>query len=114
MATVLAYNLLYEGVIVPATLTGTDDAVYVIGNSGAMIVENSTGGDLTINVQGAGATTVRCKGVGDIDLSGGKDFVVTDGTTARLNFVPLNQSWLGDGNLTITGGTGAKAYILYS
>ena len=114
MATVTAYDvrLLGRQAITPTTLTADDDFVLNTRQQ-VLVVSNTTGGDLTINILGDQATTVACPGVGNVDVSGGFDALVSDGQTI---YIPINsiRSYLSDttNQPNITGGTGLAAYIL--
>jgi len=112
MAVLNKYAFLAEEIIVPVTLAASDTAEVTLSKKTALVVVNATGGPLTINVKGDTATTATCDGLGSIDLTGGKDFTVADGETFKFPLNATYQKWLGDGNITITGGTGAEAYIL--
>jgi hypothetical protein len=112
MAVLNKYTFLTEEVIFPVTLTASDTAVVSLNKKSALIVENSTGGPLTINIKGDTATSKVCEGIGSVDLTGGKPFSIADTETKKFPLNATYQAWLGDGNVTITGGTGATAYIL--
>lgn len=112
MAVINKYNIVTEELIVPTVLGASDTVKVDLNKTTSLFIDNNSGGPLTVNVLGDTATSVSCKGVGTIDLTAGKDFVVADG---ELFKIPLNteyQAWLGDGNLTITGGDLAEAYLL--
>jgi hypothetical protein len=117
MAVVNKYNFIAEEAITPVTLTAADTATLDLDKTNhVMIIENSTGGDLTVNVSSSGVTTIDVSGVGEIDLSGGKDFSVIDGTVVKIPLTPKYEKWLdgSSGEIDITGGTGATAYIIYA
>jgi len=111
MAVINKYNLLVEEAITPTVLSASDTVELNLAKKSVLIVENASGGSLTINVKGDTATSVNCSGVGDIDLTGGKEFTVADGTAFKFPLNATYQAWLGDGNLTITGGDLGLAYI---
>jgi len=112
MAVINKYNFLVEEVIVPTTLAASDTVKVDLQKQSVLVVENATGGSLTVNVIGDTATTTVCSGLGEIVLTGGKDFIVADVTTLKIPLNSTYQKWWGDGNLTITGGLNATAYIL--
>lgn len=112
MAVLNKYALGTEAVIVPITLGATDSAVVNLAKKTSLIINNGTVGSLSVNVDGDTATSVACTGVGVTDLTGGKTFVVAAGTIRNIPLNPNYQKWLGDGNITITGGDAATAYIL--
>lgn len=113
MAALNSYDFTTEEVIVPVTLTASDTAVVDLQKKATLLVFNDTAGSLDITVVGDTATSTVCDGVGSIDLTGGKTFTAGIGETFKFPLNSTYQKWLGDGNLTITGGTGATAYILY-
>lgn len=112
MAVINKYTLQSEGAIVPVTLTASDTAVLDLSKTSSLIVFNDTIGALNVTVIGDTATTTVCKGVGSIDLTGGKTFPVAVGETFKFPLNGTYKEWLGDGNLTITGGLDAEAYII--
>jgi hypothetical protein len=112
MATLNKYTFGAEAAIVPVTLTASDDAIVDLSKKTTLVVFNGTAGSLDINVVGDTATSATCSGIGSIDLTGGKTFTVGIGATFQFPLNTKYKEWLGDGNLTITGGTGAEAYIL--
>lgn len=107
------YSKTDESAIVPVTLDGTTDTVQLtLQGSATLYITNATGGDVTLNVLGDTATSKAINGYGALDLTAGKDFLIADGGEQSI---PLNSTylyWLGDGNLTLTGGTGCTAYII--
>jgi hypothetical protein len=112
MAVLNKYTFGAEGAIVPVTLTASDSVALDLSKKSILVIENASGGPLTVNVVGDTATSYTCSGVGSIDLTGGLDFVVADGTTFQAPLNATYKQWLGDGNLTITGGLAATAYVL--
>ena len=111
MATIPVVKFGEEGAIVPVTLTGTDDATVSLQTGASLIFTNTTGGQLDLVIT-SDATSTVCPGVGSIDLSGGAQFAIPDATTALIPLNPNYQKWLGNGVLTIAGGTGGVAYII--
>lgn len=112
MAVINKYTFSTEESIVPTVLSATDTVLVSLSRGSVLIVDNVTASPLTVNVLGDTATTTVCSGVGSIDLTGGKDFVVAANTLLKIPLNTKYQDWLGDGNLTITGGDLAEAYVL--
>ena len=112
MAIIESYEFRKEGIITPTVLGVSDTATVNLNKSTTLIVTNDTGATLSINVTGDTATYVDCDGIGEIDVSGGVTFDVLDGETYKLPLNTQYQKWLGDGNITVTGGDLATAYIL--
>lgn len=112
MALILNTKLDTDGVIAVTTLGASDTAVVDLAKKTTLVVNNITAGALTLNVVGDTATSTECAGVGVIDLTGGVTAAIGVGEVYNLPLNPAIQKWLGDGNITITGGDGAEAYIL--
>jgi len=112
MAVINKYKFSTEEVITPIILGASDTVQVTLTSSSSLFVQNDTGGPLTVNVLGDTATEFNCPGVGFIDLTGGKDFTVADGELYKFPLNTTYKEWLGDGNLTITGGDLATAYVL--
>jgi len=112
MAVLNKYVFGAEAAIVPVTLTASDTVKIDLAKQSILVVDNASGGPLSVNVVGDSATSVVCSGVGSIVLTGGKTFVVANATTFQIPLNTKYKEWLGDGNLTITGGLAATAYIL--
>lgn len=112
MGVINKYAFGAEAAIVPVTLTASDTVLIDRSKQSILVVFNDTVGSLSVNVVGDTATSVVCAGVGSIDLTGGKTFVVAAGATFQIPLNTKYKEWLGDGNLTITGGLAATAYVL--
>lgn len=112
MAEITKYSKSYDGALTAATLDGADTAALTLQGSATLYIDNATGAEVTLNVLGDTATSTSINGYGALDLTTGLNFTVAD---ASEQSIPLNgkyKFWLGDGNLTITGGTGCTAYIV--
>ena len=96
--------------LVFTTLTGTDDLVYNNQRTEILILQNTTGSDVTVTVDGSGATTANCPGIGDIDVSAGKELVVTASGSETISIASIS-AYL-SGTVAVTGGTGVNAAIL--
>jgi hypothetical protein len=112
MAVISNYKFLTEEAVVPLVLGASDTAVVDLSKKSNLIVRNDTAGSLNVNVKGDTATDTNCDGVGAVDLTSGKTFTVGISETFKFPLNATYQAWLGDGNLTITGGDAAEAYIL--
>ena len=97
--------------VTETTLDGTDDFVYTPGTTKYLILRNGTGGPLTPNIDGDGATTQLAPGVGNVDISGGFTFPsIADGATVVIDLDRI-RSYLA-GTIAMTGGTGLVATLL--
>lgn len=92
------------------TLTASDTLAYVAGTGQILELTNTTGGTLTVNIDGAGSTTIQPKGLGQtIDVSAGYNITLTNGQTKT---VPLDSIsvWL-LGTIAVTGAAGVTARL---
>lgn len=97
--------------VAETTMTASDTFTYVPNGRQVLILNNVTGGSLTVNIDGDGASTVNVGGVGAVDISGGfsTDAIPADGVRA----IPLDsiKAYLA-GTIEVTGGTGISASLL--
>lgn len=92
------------------TLTASDTLVYQPGSGQMLIVQNDTGGSVTLNIDGDGQDDFDVAGYGTVDVSGGLDVVIADGAFC---FIPLDTiSHFLKGTVTLTGASGAQALLL--
>lgn len=91
-------------------LTGTDDFVYSNQSNEILIMENTTGSDVVVTIDGDGSSTVNCPGVGDIDVSAGIALTVTANSFEQIQLSSIS-AYL-QGTIAVTGGTGVSAAIL--
>lgn len=113
--------LLAEETNLTANILDLNDGPHSFAFAGlkqTLTIENNELVPLTINLLGDGQSTIECKGYGDIDVSGGKDFVVAAGDTVVINTVKIS-GYLGAKNnnvtVTVTGSTaGALAFAWLS
>ena len=112
MATITATAVAAGRVTVTeTTLTASDTFTYVANGRQLLVLRNGTGGSLTVNIDGADATTVSVRGVGAVDVSGGYSTgVITTGTTAVIQLDSIKEYLAGV--IAVTGGTGISASLL--
>lgn len=114
MATITATSMAGQGdrAVTWTTLTASDTFTYNSGRSPVLILRNATGGPLTVNIDGDGATTKAVAGLGaDVDVSGGFDTsAIADGTTRAIPLTTIS-AYL-SGTIAVTGGTGITAALL--
>lgn len=97
--------------LVKTTLTSSDTFVYDPLRSPVLVLDNDTGGPLTVTIDGADATSVAVPGVGDVSVAAGYSTgVIADGAAVAI---PLKSiaAYL-KGVIGVTGGTGIKASLL--
>jgi hypothetical protein len=93
------------------TLGSSDTLVYDSTKDPILILDNTSGGALTPNIDGDGGTTVNTPNLGNVSVSSGITLAsIANGACVaiRLNTIP---GYL-QGTVTITGGSGIKASIL--
>lgn len=94
------------------TLDGsTDTLTYNPGKAPVLVLNNVTAGSLSPVIDGDGATTHVCAGVGTVDVSGGfavGSIAAGDSVAIRLKSV---EAYL-KGTIDITSGTGIEAQLL--
>ncbi len=111
MAAITATDASVESsTVTVTTLDGADTLVFRSAIQQTLILDNATGGSLTVLIDGDGSTTTTCPGVGDIDVSGGKSYIVADGTTRHVSLGRISEYLKGVVN--VTGGTGITASLL--
>ena len=93
------------------TLSASDTFVYESSSRPVLILDNVTGGGLTVNIDGDGASAVSVAGVGSVDISGGySTATIAAGTTLAIDLRKIS-AYL-SGTITVTGGTGIEAMLL--
>lgn len=110
---VIASNTISK--IAPTTLTKTtlgasDTLVYASGTRQVLNLHNTTGGSLTVTIDGSGGTTVSPAGLGaPVDVSAGFGITVAAGAHKA---VPLDtiSAYLA-GTVTLTGAATLTAWI---
>lgn len=113
MAVIAQNTLASAGVnpVVKTVLADGDTLPYVKGSSQRLFIENNTGASITVNIDGAGGTTVPVPNTqATFSVASGLDVVVADGTTV---FVTLDtvSAYL-EGIVSLTGGAGALVYLV--
>lgn len=93
------------------TLSSSDTLVYDSAKNQFLIVENPTGGSLTLNIDGSGSTTIAVPGYGGtVSVASGYNITVAAGAVAAVNLNTINAFLLG--TVTCTGASGATAMII--
>ena len=100
-----------DSVLTVVTLTGTDDFVYTAAKKPVLVLDNVTGGALTVVIDGDGGTTVSVDGVGDVDVSSGFSTAsIAAGSKVAIPLYSINKYL--QGTIAVTGGTGIEASLL--
>lgn len=96
--------------ITPTTLGASDTLTYTSGDRQELHLHNPTGGSLTLNIDGASATTIAPDGLGaTVDVSAG--FSIAVGAAARKVIRLDSISAYLSGTITLTGASGLVAYV---
>ena len=96
--------------ITKTTLGASDTLTYSSGTRQVLNLHNTTGGSLTVNIDGSGSTTIAPAGLGaTVDVSTGFSIVVAAGAH---KVVPLDtiSAYL-QGTVTLTGAATLTAWI---
>ncbi|MFW1676451.1 hypothetical protein ACFVYJ_01535 [Pontibacter sp. JAM-7] len=112
MATITATDMSSgQATVTKTTLGASDTFTYDSTKRPVLILDNVTGGALTVTIDGDGASTVSVSGVGAVDISGGYS---TGSIAAGAQVViPLKDiSAYLSGTIAVTGGTGIEAALL--
>ena len=113
MATIVPTSVQGSGVrvVTRTTLTASDTFVYNDSAKAVLILDNVTGGALTVTIDGADGTTVPVQGIGSVSVSAGYSTGAI--AAAACVAVPLDSidQYL-KGVITVTGGTGIKATLI--
>lgn len=114
MATIAVTDMTGAGVatITYTTATASDTFTYQSGRRQILIIKNDSGGPLTPNIDGDGATTKAVAGIGGtVDLTGGYDFAsIADGASVAIDLDEI-RDYL-SGTIAMTGADGAEIAIL--
>lgn len=113
MATITPTDMTGSGdrSVTVTTLGASDTFTYNSTKKPVLVLNNVTAGALTPNIDGDGATTVQCTGVGTIDVSGGFD--VSSVAAGETVAIPLNSiSAYLSGTIALTGADGMEAQLL--
>lgn len=97
--------------VTPTTLTASDAFVYVPGS--LLVIQNDTAGTIQPTIDGDGASSaLEIEGAGTKDLSSGYQWAATvaDGDTTIIPLDTIKKYLVG--TITMTGASGAKAYII--
>ena len=113
MAVITATDVTGSGevIVTETTLGASDTFTYTPSKNPLLILNNGTGGALTVLIDGAGATTVGLPGVGNVDISGGfSTAAIADGAVVVIELSTISKYLAGV--IAVTGGTGLVAQLL--
>lgn len=114
MGTIAVTNMSGAGqaTVTYTTATASDTFTYQAGRRQIMIIKNDSGGALTPNIDGDGATTKSVPGLGGaIDTSGGFDFTsIANGASVAIDLDEISEYL--KGTIAMTGADGADIAIL--
>lgn len=114
MPTIAATDMTGAGAVdvTVTTLDGATDAfTYNPGKAPVLVLNNVTAGSLSPVIDGDGATTHVCPGVGEIDLTGGYEVgAIAAGESVAIRLKSIEAYLKGD--IDVTDGTGIEAQLL--
>lgn len=113
MATITATSVSGSGAVVTTltTLGASDTFTYKSGKTQILTLTNNSGGALTVNIDGDGATTAPLQGVGNVDISGGYSTAsIANGAAVVIKLDTISKYLAG--TIAVTGGTGIVATLL--
>lgn len=113
MATIAATSMTGTGAreITVTTMTSSDTFTYNAGKDPVLVLNNASGGPLTVTIDGDGGTTKAVAGIGAVDVSSG--YATAEIADGEVYAIPLNTiSAFLQGTIAVTGGTGISASLL--
>lgn len=113
MATIAATSMTGYGAreVTVTTLTASDTFVFNDSRNPVLVLNNVSGGPLTVTIDGDGATTVGVPGAGTFDISGGYSTgVIADGEVFAIPLRSISRYLAGV--IAVTGGAGIEASLL--
>lgn len=113
MATIAPTNMSGPGAntLTVTDLTASDTFVYNARRNPVLLLRNGTAGALTVTIDGAGGTSVRVAGIGNVSVAPG----YSTGSIAAGGFVAIVLSTISEylkGTIAVSGGTGISASLL--
>lgn len=111
MAAIASINAAQVGAFAAAitTLSASDTITFNPGKKQLLVLRNTTGGSLTLNIDGAGGTTVQAPGVGSVNVSAGLNIPVAAGASVAVVLSTV-IAYL-QGVVTLTGASGLTAQL---
>lgn len=114
MATITVTDMTGPGVatITWTTATASDTFTYQSGRRQIMLIDNISGGAITPNIDGDGATSKAVAGIGgSLDTSGGFDFAsIANGAVVAVDLDEIKEYL--KGTIAMTGADDARIAIL--
>jgi hypothetical protein len=103
MAAITAISVTNNGSFTAATttLSASDTITFDRRFKQLLVVNNPTGGSLTLKIDGADGTSVNKPGVGSVSVSGGYDIVVPAGASRAVVLSSISDYC--QGVVTLTG-----------
>jgi hypothetical protein len=92
-----------------STLSASDTITIDTRRKQLAVFTNTTGGSLTVTIDGANGTTVSVNGIGDVDVSAGKAIVVGAGLSVAVVLSTIKHYT--QGVVTLTGAATLKLQI---
>jgi len=112
LITPIALSSLVDFVDAPSTiLTATDTLVYLPNKVQILLLENTTGGALSLTIDGDASTTVNVPSVGAINVAAGKTIAVPATTGTKAITLSTISAYL-QGVVTLSGAVGLKVRLI--
>ena len=91
------------------TLGSSDTLTYDASKKQLLVLRNTTGGSLTLNIDGDGGTSVGVPGVGSVSVSSGVNVTVASGASKSVLLSSIS-AYL-QGVVTLTGASGLTVQL---
>lgn len=111
MAAIASINAAQSGTFVSAVtvLTTSDTITFDPTKKQLLVLRNTTGGSLTLKIDGDGGTTVNVDGLGAVSVSAGYDIVVPASESRSVVLSTIRHYC--QGVVTLSGASGLTAQL---
>lgn len=111
MAAITSINASQQGAFAAAisTLSADDTITFNARKRQLLVLNNHSGDDLTVTIDGTGGTTVNAPGIGPVSVASGLAIAVADGTSKAV--VLSTVSAYCQGVVHLLGAAGLKAQL---
>lgn len=113
MATIAPTTLQGSGVraVTETTLTASDTFTYLPNTGQMLIIRNTSGGSITVNIDGADGVQTPFQGVPAVNLQSG--YFLAAMAVGVVRMIPLDSiAGFLQGVIAVSGGSGATAILL--
>lgn len=92
-----------------STLSSSDTITFNSAKRQLLVLRNTTGGSLTLNIDGNGIDSVNVAGIGPVSVAAGYDVVVAAGLSRAVVLSTIKHYC--QGVVTLTGASGLTAQL---